>query len=185
MRPSSRILRKFAYPRPRSPSRFASGTRAFSNVSGCVSDEFQPTLSYAGSAVKPGVPLGMMIVEISGFSVPSAPVRVPVTAVAVTNFVMSVPEFVMNDFDPFTTHSPFSSTALVRVPPASEPASASVSPNAASPRPSMTCGSSSARCSSVPKRWIGIAPSDTPASRVIASDWFSRAISSSARHRAK
>src|SRR5699024_1187742 len=50
--------------------RSPSGTWTSSKVSGCVSEEFQPTLSYAGSAVKPGVPVGIMIVEISGTSWP-------------------------------------------------------------------------------------------------------------------
>src|SRR5438067_1810884 len=41
---------------------------------------------------------------------------------------MSVPELVMNCLAPLTTHSPFSSSALVRVLPASDPASGSVRP---------------------------------------------------------
>ena len=43
-RPSSRICRKLAYPRPRSPSRFSSGTRTSVKDSGWVSEAFQPTL---------------------------------------------------------------------------------------------------------------------------------------------
>ena len=117
-----------------------------------MSEEFQPTLSYAGSAVKPGVPAGIMIVEISGTSRPDFEVFVPVTAVAVTRRVMSVPEFVMNDFEPLIVHVPFSSVAFVRVPPASEPASGSVRPKAASPEPSVSFGSHSCFCSSVPNR---------------------------------
>lgn len=48
---------------------------------------------------------------------------VPVTAVTVTSAVMSVPELVMNAFEPLITHSSVasSSTARVWVPPASEP----------------------------------------------------------------
>ena len=45
----------------------------------------------------------------------------PVSAVIVTQAVMSVPAFVMKIFDPSTTHSPLSSSAVVRVAPASEP----------------------------------------------------------------
>ena len=65
IRPSSRMDRKLAYPRPRTPSRFSLGTRTSVKVSGWVSEAFHPTLLYAGSAVKPGVPDGTMIVEIS------------------------------------------------------------------------------------------------------------------------
>ena len=72
-----------------------------------------------------------MIEEIS--FVPSA--RVPVTAVTVINPVMSVPEFVMKALEPLITHSPAERTALVRVPPASEPAPGSVRPKAPSMRP--------------------------------------------------
>ena len=59
----------------------------------------------------------------------------PVRAVTVTTDVMSVPELVMNALAPLTTHSSPSRTALVRVAPASEPASGSVRPNPASARP--------------------------------------------------
>lgn len=121
-----------------------------------------------------------MIVESS-----LRPLFSPVTAVTVTNFVMSVPEFVMNCFEPLMTHSPFSSRAVVRVAPASEPASGSVRPKPASARPARRSGSSSAFWASVPKRKMGIAPRLTPASRVIAIDWSTRAIASIARHSAK
>src|SRR5215208_4165766 len=56
--------------------------------------------------------------------------RVPVLAMIVTPPVMSVPEFVIHFFDPLMTHSPPTSSAVVRVPPASLPASSSVRPNA-------------------------------------------------------
>ena len=68
--------------------------------------------------------LGTMRFEIS-----SSPVR----AVIVTQALMSVPAFVMKIFEPSITHSPSRSSAFVRVAPASEPASGSVSPNAARP----------------------------------------------------
>ena len=54
------------------------------------------------------------------------------TAVTVTKPVMGVPELVMNDFEPLMTHSPLTSSAFVRVLPASDPAPASVNPNAPS-----------------------------------------------------
>ena len=75
----------------------------------------------------------------------------PVTAVIVTHDVISVPAFVMNIFEPSTTHSPPSSAAVVRVAPASDPAPGSVSPNAASFRPEARSGSHCRRCASLPK----------------------------------
>ena len=74
---------------------------------------------------------------------------------------------------------------MVTVPPASEPAPGSVSPKAPSTSPVHSFGSHWAFCSSVPKRKIGIAPSDTPASSVIATDESTRASSSSTRQSAK
>ena len=76
----------------------------------------------------------------------------PVSAVIVTQAVMSVPAFVMKIFEPSITHSPPSSFAVVRVAPASEPAPGSVSPKAASLRPEARSGSHSRFCSSLPKR---------------------------------
>ncbi len=73
-------------------------------------------------------------------------------AVTVTSEVISVPELVMNAFSPSITHSSPSSRAVVRVPPASLPASGSVSPNPASARPAHRSGSHSWRWASVPKR---------------------------------
>ena len=76
----------------------------------------------------------------------------PVTAVIVTHAVMSVPALVMNIFEPLTTHSPSRSSARVRAAPASDPASGSVSPNAASFSPDASSGTHSRFCSSLPKR---------------------------------
>jgi len=73
----------------------------------------------------------------------------------------------------------------VAVPPASDPAPGSVSPNPASASPLSSAGSHRARCSGVPNRWIGMAPSETAASRVAATELSTRAISSSARQSAK
>ncbi len=109
----------------------------------------------------------------------------PVTAVTVTRRVMSVPELVMNALLPLMRQVPSSSTAVVRVPPASLPAPASVSPNAPSASPEVSIGSQVAFCSSVPKRKTGMAPSETPASSVMATLWSTRASSSSARQSAK
>ena len=148
-----------------------------------MSEAFQPTLEYFFDTVKPGVPDGTMIDEIS--LRPSS--STPVTAVTVTRPVMSVPELVMKALVPLMTHSEPSSDsrAVVRVAPASEPPPGSVSPKAPSTWPLHSLGSHCAFCSSVPKRKIGMAPSDTPASRVIATDESTRASSSSTRQSAK
>ena len=111
-----------------------------------MSDACQPSLSYAASATNPGVPVGTMIVEISGRPSAFSPVR----AVTVTNEVMLEPELVMNCFDPSITHSPLSSTARVLVAPASDPDSGSVRPKPASLRPATRSGSQVCFCSSVP-----------------------------------
>ena len=57
---------------------------------------------------------------------------VPVRAVTVTSEVISEPELVMNCLPPLITHSPSTSSALVLVAPASEPAPGSVRPKPAS-----------------------------------------------------
>ena len=103
------MCRNCLNPSPRGPSRFASGTRASSNDSGRVSEAFQPILRYASPISYPGVPFGTMMFETS-----LRPFEPPVTAVIVTQPVMSVPELVMNCFAPLTTHSPSSSRAVVR-----------------------------------------------------------------------
>ncbi len=94
------------------------------------------------------MPAGTSSAEIS-LRLPAAG---PVIAVAVITEVMSVPELVMNDFDPLITHSSPSSRAVVRVAPASLPPPASVSPNAASAVPAHSAGSQRCRCSSLPNR---------------------------------
>ena len=90
----------------------------------------------------------------------------------------------MNAFSPSITHSPApsSSTARVRVPPASLPASGSVRPKPPRARPAHRSGSHCWRCSSVPNTKIGLAPRPTPASSVIAIDWSTRPSSSMATH---
>ena len=105
-----------------------------------------------------------------------------VRAVTVISEVIGVPELVMNALAPSMTHSPVeaSSAALVRVAPASLPASGSVNPKAASASPAHSGGSHRRRCSSVPKVKIGLAPRPTPAERVIAMDESTRPSSSTA-----
>ena len=100
------------------------------------------------------MPFGTIIDEIS-FR-PSSPR--PVMASTVTSEVMAVPELVMKDLLPSTTHSallswPASSLAVVRMPPGmSDPPPGSVRPNAASRSPVHSSGSHRSRCSAVPNR---------------------------------
>ncbi len=117
-----------------------------------MSEVCQPTLSYDGPTSSPGVPAGTMMLDSSLRTSPSGPTVSPVTAVIVTRLVMGVPELVMNCLDPSITHSSPSSRAVVRVPPASDPAPASVSPNAASARPASRSGSHRSCCSREPCR---------------------------------
>jgi hypothetical protein len=99
----------------------------------------------------------------------------------VTPALISVPALVMNDLTPSTIHSPSLPRARVLVPPASEPASGSVRPKAQSLLPASRSGSHRSLCSAVPKLTIGLMPSETAASSVIATAASARAISSSAR----
>ena len=72
---------------------------------------------------------------------------------AVTTDVIDVPELVMKDLAPSSTHWPSSSRAVVRIPPAmSEPPPGSVSPKAASRSPWQSSGSHRSRCSADPDR---------------------------------
>ena len=121
------------------------------------------------------MPVGTIRLEIS-----LRPFVLPVTAVIETQPEISVPALVMNCLAPLTTHSPPSSFAVVRTLPASEPASGSVRPKAASRLPPQSCGSHSERCSSVPQRWIGIVPSEVCAAIVMQTDESTRASSSTA-----
>ena len=105
----------------------------------------------------------------------------PVFAVIVTQPVMSVPELVMNCFAPSITHSPPSRSAFVRTLPASDPASGSVRPNAASRLPEQRSGSHSSCCASFPHRYMGIVPSDVWAAMVMPTEESIRASSSTAR----
>ena len=138
-----------------------------------MSDACHPIFRYGGPTSRPVVAAGTTTELISSR---------PVHAATVMRLVIGVPEFVMKALAPSITHSSPSRVARVRIAPASLPASGSVSPNAARARPAHSSGSHRARCSSVPNRAIGAAPSPTPASRVIAIEESTRAISSIARH---
>ena len=107
-----------------------------------------------------------MMAEISGLPASVVPVR----AVTVTHEVIEVPELVMNALAPLITHWPSTSSALVLVAPASEPASGSVSPKPASLRPATSSGSHCCFCSGEPKVRIGLMPRPTPADSVMPMD---------------
>ena len=92
------------------------------------------------------MPDGTRIALSSGFS-PFVPRAGRVTA---TTLVISEPELVMNCLAPLTTHSPSTSSALVFVAPASEPAPGSVRPKPASVWPATRSGSQVCFCSSLP-----------------------------------
>ena len=76
------------------------------------------------------------------------PPRVPFSrsVSAVTTKVPAKLALVMNTLEPLSTQASPSLTAVVRVPPASEPAKASVSPKAPSVRPLARSGTQRARC---------------------------------------
>src|SRR5450759_5023738 len=130
MRPQSNAFRKDLKPSPRPPRRFSFGTLQSEKESSWVSEDCQPILRYLGATVYPRVPLGTMMLLISFL-----PISSPVTAVMTTRSEMSVPELVMKHLVPLMTHSSPSSTAVVLVLPASDPASGSVSPKAPRPVP--------------------------------------------------
>ena len=130
------------------------GTRQSLNDNSLVSEAHQPPFEYFAPTVRPAVPDGTMIEEISGL-----PPDLPVIASTVIAEVIEVPEFVMKALLPLMIHSPpaspcpFSRRAVVRMPPGmSEPPPGSVRPKAASRSPLQRSGSHWARCSSLPYR---------------------------------
>ena len=139
MRPPSRISRNWWKPWPRAPEQVPAGTAQSENESARVSDAFQPILCSGSEISYPGVPFSITRFEIS----PS-----PVSAVIVTHWVISVPAFVMKAFEPLTIQLSPRRSAVVRVAPASEPASGSVRPNAASRSPRASGGIQRCFCSS-------------------------------------
>ncbi len=92
----------------------------------------------------------------------------------------------MKALEPSITHSSPSARALVRMPPGiSEPPPGSVSPKAARRSPWHSSGSQRSFCAADPNLKIGIAPSATPASSVIATEASILASSWRARQKAK
>ena len=120
MRPLSRMRSVSTKPMPSRPSRLAAGTRQSSNASSEVSEERTPSLSSLRPARKPFVPRSTTIAEM-----PFLPAARSVTAI--TTAVSAMPPLVMKFFEPFSTKWSPSRTAVVRMPPASDPEPGSVS----------------------------------------------------------
>ena len=73
---------------------------------------------------------------------------------AMTTAVSAMPPLVMKFFDPFRTQWPPSLTAVVRMPPASEPEPGSVSPQQPTFSPRARGGRKRRFCSALPPRWM-------------------------------
>src|SRR5262249_33714172 len=168
IRPSSSEPRHWRRPRPRSPSRFASGTRQPWNTTSCVSVERQPILAYSDPITSTSVSAGTRLVEPSrgGSSVRHATTRNP---------VIGVPLLVMNAFDPSIVQVPSASFAVVRSALTSEPPLGSVKANPASISPAAIGGSHPPSCSPVPHPRPNPPPRPDPTGRVAATPEPARA----------
>ena len=140
MRPPSSAVRAWRSPAPRGPSSASGPTSTPSSVTGRGVAGTPADLPQRRVRAVPGASAGTMNVLIS----PS-----PVSAVTVQQAVISVPALVMNIFAPSIRQPPSAGVARVRVAPASDPASGSVSPNAARARPDARSGTQRSRCSGV------------------------------------
>ncbi len=143
MRPPSRIFIESTQPEPSDPSRFAAGTRQSSITSVQVSEARMPSLFSFLPTRMPGLSSSTMKAEI-----PLLPLDRSVTAMSTAT--RPTEAFVMKFFEPFRTQVSPSRTAVVRVPLESDPASDSVSPQAASHSPDASFGTYFCRCASVP-----------------------------------
>ena len=117
IRPPSRILRNVLKPSPCVPSRFAAGIRAPSKRSSPVAEACRPSLSSSRPTLNPGVSAGTMNALISASPLSVVPV------LAVIDVRAGVPG--VRDEALCAVEHPASrpsSRAVVRVPPASEPA---------------------------------------------------------------
>ena len=98
---------------------------------------------------------------------------------------MSVPELVMNSLVPLMSHPVEVLVAVVRIAVTSLPAPDSVRAKAPRHSPLTSSGNHRDFWAWEPKRYTGIAPSDTAASSVMATLWSTRANSSSAKQSVK
>ncbi len=138
-------------PSPSSPSRYSTGTRTSWNASAEVSVARCPILSRCFSTVTPGNEVGTM----NAVS-PRWPWLLSVEAKTTSH--SALPAFVMNIFEPLMTYSSPSWTAVVWMPETSEPAFGSLSPKEQRIGLSISGGSHSCFCSSLPAIITGAAP---------------------------
>jgi hypothetical protein len=101
---------------------FSCGTQTFSKISSPVAEAWSPIFSSSRPMLNPGVSAGTMNAVISASPLSVVPVR------AVTMYVPAWPALVMNRLPPSMIQPSPSRRAVVRVPPASEPAPDSVRP---------------------------------------------------------
>ena len=139
-------------PSPSSPSRFATGTFTSWKASADVSVARWPILSRCFSTVTPSASAGTTNADR-----PFCPLLLSVDAK--TTIQDAWPAFEMNILEPLRTYSSPWRTAVVWIPETSEPAFGSVSANEQRSGSSISCGSHSRFCSSVPARRTGAEPS--------------------------
>ncbi len=145
IRPPSRIWRLWIKPLPSGAMRLSAGTRQSAKTTSEVSLARMPSLFSLLPGQKPAVPFSTIRAEI-----PCGPFEASVTAMA--THTSAWPPLVVNVFAPFSTQPPSRRSALVRVPPASEPASGSVSAQQPSFSPRASGTTYRRLCSSPPKR---------------------------------
>src|SRR5262252_5168886 len=133
MRPPSKIFIELYQPSPSPPTRLSAATRQSSITSVQVSEARIPSLFSFLPTRMPGLESSTRNDEI--------PRRFAARSVtAMRTATPATDAFVMKFLEPFRTQPSPSRTAVVFVPPESEPASASVSPHAASHSPDVRRG---------------------------------------------
>ena len=144
IRPPSSTRIASLKPSPSLPMRFSAGIAQSSNNNSAVSLARRPSLFSFLPDRNPGVPFST--------TKPEMPPRVPFSrsVTARTSEQSAYVAFVMNVLPPFRTHWSPRRTAVVRIPPASEPEPGSVNPHAPSHCPLASLGMYFFRCSSLP-----------------------------------
>ena len=161
-------------PSPSPPTRFSSGTHAFSNSSCPVGEPRIPILCSSRPTWNPGASASTTKHEI-----PRVPAFGSVTANTV--YASATPALVIQFFTPLSFQPPSTRSAVVRIAPGSDPASGSDNPNAAIHSPLANRGSTRPRNSSPPASLTGSAPRSCTAS-IRDEDAHTHAISSIAMH---
>ena len=144
IRPPSNIFIAWIKPSPTAPSRLASGMRQSWKIISAVSLARIPSLFSFLPALKPLVPRSTAKAVIPCLS-PFSPVR------AITTAMSPLLPWVMKFLVPLSTHSSPSFTAVVAIPPESEPVLCSVMPHAPIHSPEANLGNQRCFCSSLPK----------------------------------